>query len=127
MLPARFESEQAHQYFAAGVHDLQTHKKSYNFQVSAMPLLWWRSSSNELSDNAIYNDQVSVCDTNGDGLITMQEALAYRSIVASELRLAERTQFTEPKPDASATPSGPPNQLRTTPPSLIHSSTRSSE
>jgi hypothetical protein len=127
MLPVQFESKQAQQYYAAGVHDLQTRKQTYNFQVSAMPLLWWRSTANELSDNAIYNDQISVCDTNGDNFITMEEAMAYRSIVASQIRLAEKNKSAESHPDANAPPSEPPNELRATPPSVFHSSTKAGE
>ena len=123
-----FESEQARQYFQAAVHDLQSHKKSYNFQVSAMPVLWWRSSANELSDNAIYNDQISVCDTNGDGVISAQEAMTYRSIVAAQIRDAEKNQFHETHPEAaSATTFDSPAKTQTTPPGLIHSATRVSE
>jgi hypothetical protein len=127
VLPVQFESPQAQRIYSAGVHDLQSHKQPYNFQVSAMPLLWWRSTANELSDNAIYNDQISVCDTNGDNFITMEEAMAYRSIVVSQIRLAEKNKIAESKADASAPPAEPPNQLRTPPPGVIRSATRTSE
>ena len=117
MQRVQFESEQAHQCFVAGVHDLQTRKQSYNFQVSAMPLLWWRSSANELSDNAIYNDQISVCDTNGDGVISTQEALTYRSIVAAQISEAAKRQTQESHPESPAvTTYDPPASPQTTPP-----------
>jgi hypothetical protein len=125
-----FESEQARQSFMAGVHDLQSHKQSYNFQVSAMPLLWWRSSANELSDNAIYNDQISVCDTNGDGFISTQEAVTYRSIVAAQISEAEKNKLRASQPQTStATTYGQPapGVPQTTPPGLIHSATRVSD
>lgn len=123
-----FESEQAQQAFVAGVHDLQTRKQNYNFQVSAVPLLWWRSTANELSDNAIYNDQVSVCDTNGDGIISTQEGLTYRSIVTAQIREADQHKFIESHPESTtATKAVPPGVSQPTPPGLVRTATKSSD
>jgi hypothetical protein len=85
LLPIRFESDRAKQYFLSGVHDLQSHKEGSDIQICAVPFLWWYSSASELSDNAIYNDQISVCDSNGDGLITTDEAMAFRAKVTEQL------------------------------------------
>jgi hypothetical protein len=51
-----------------------------NFQnpkVVAVPFLLWWSSTDVVSDNGIYNDQIAICDTNGDGTVTMDEANVY--------------------------------------------------
>jgi hypothetical protein len=55
-----------------------------NFQnpkVVAVPFLLWWSSTDVVSDNGIYNDQIAICDTNGDGTITMDEANIYAAKV----------------------------------------------
>ena len=87
--PVQFESEQARQFFLGGVHDLQTHKQSSNVEASAVPFLWLNISDSTLSNNAIYNDQISACDTNGDGIISLQEAIVFRAIVAERVRARE--------------------------------------
>jgi hypothetical protein len=123
--PAQFESERAQQFFVAGVHELQAHKKDFDVQVSAVPFLWWYSSTNELSDSAVYNDQISACDTNGDGIISMQEALAYRAIVAEQIRLAEKAKADQhdSPPTPGFTSQRPPCDP---PPALIHVATQTS-
>ena len=50
--------------------------KSGSFVGIPFLLAWARSE--RLSKNAIHNDQIVLCDTNGDGLITDLEALRYR-------------------------------------------------
>jgi hypothetical protein len=122
-----FESPQAQQAFAAGVHDLQAHKQAYNFQVSAMPILWWKSTANELSDNAIYNDQVSVCDTNGDGMISTQEALTYRSVVTAQIAEREKNKLNDTQAPRAVTASSSPQPPQTTPPGLIRTANRVGE
>ena len=115
--PVQFESEQARQYFEGGVHELQSHKQNFDQQVSAVPFLWLYSSNKELSDNAIYNDQISACDTNGDGVISMQEALEYRAKVAEQFRPAEKAKKDEH--DSSASKPAFTMQPSDKPPALI--------
>jgi hypothetical protein len=123
-----FESPQAQQAFVAGVHDLQSHKQAYNFQVSAMPVLWWKSTANELSDNAIYNDQISVCDTDADGMISTQEAVTYRSVVTAQIAEREKNKLNESHVDSpTITTNSPPRAPQTTPPGLIRTANRVSE
>lgn len=130
--PARFESQQAEQYFLAGVHDLQTHKPNFDVQVSAVPLLWWYSRTSVLSDNAVYNDQLTACDLNADGVISASEAVAFRTGVAEQIAKTEKEKATanESKtasnmPPVSASVSGDSPKP---PPALINvSSTHSSE
>ncbi len=80
----RFESEQAQSAFEAGVNEAKAHKKSQQSVALAVPFLCLFGRSTELSDNAVYNDEVVLCDADGDNVITEQEASAYRA------RLAER-------------------------------------
>ena len=86
--PIRFESDQARSVYEAGVHELQAHKDTSGGDVFAIPFLCWSSHVDQLSDNAIYNDQQSACDTNGDNMITLEEALAYRVKVTERMATA---------------------------------------
>jgi hypothetical protein len=88
--PLTFESPEAQFAFESGVNDLKAHQESTGFNVTAIPLLFWISTDSKLSDNAIYNDQESVCDINGDRLITLQEAAAYRHNVSERLCKQEK-------------------------------------
>ena len=75
--------------------------------------------ANELSDNAIYNDQISVCDSNGDSLVSTQEAVAYRSIVVAQISEAEKNKLPHIAPRVGHDRSGPqpaPAVPQTTPP-----------
>ncbi len=126
--PARFESEQAQQYFTAGVHDLQAHKQSFDARISAFPLLWFSATASELSDNAIYNDQLSACDTNADGVISMQEALVFRGKVTEQIQLTEKNKPKTDSNDGNPTPPTPLAQKPSErPPALIHLSSKTSE
>jgi hypothetical protein len=64
----------------------RSHKDNGNglSDVFAVPFVCWFSSTNVLSDNAMYNDAVKACDTNGDGLITLREATAYKARVSAK-------------------------------------------
>jgi hypothetical protein len=125
--PVQFQSQQARQSFLAGVHELQAHKQSSGPNVTAVPFLWWYSSATELSDNAIYNDQISACDTNADGIISTEEALAYRAAVTEQIRSAERPKTEEHHATVSVPLStGPPSAESSMPPGLIHTATRTS-
>jgi hypothetical protein len=90
--PIQFESDQARSVFEAGVHELQAHKETSGGDVVAVPLLCWYSHVNELSDNAIYNDQESACDTNGDNIITLEEALPYRAKVTERMAMVDKSK-----------------------------------
>ncbi len=119
--PIRFESEQAQRVFEAGVHELQARKETSGGEVTAVPFLCWYSYMNQLSDNAIYNDQESACDLNGDGFITLEEALAYRAKVEERIAAMDKAKPADAKGDSG----GPSSVARqpgepTTPPGLIH-------
>ena len=79
----RFESEQAKNLFDAAVSELKAHKETTNLQLS-FSILGWRSQGDVLWDNAVFNNAVLACDTNGDNLITVQEAYVYRTRVERE-------------------------------------------
>jgi hypothetical protein len=86
--PVQFESEQAKNLFDAGVNQMKAHKETTNVQVS-LSWLGWKSQGDVLSDNAVYNDELLACDTNGDGVIAVNEAFAYRGRVEEKMRLLE--------------------------------------
>ena len=122
--PVRFESEQAKIAFEASVHQMQAIKESSDPQLLAIPFLFWVSSTRELSDNAIYNDQAALCDLNGDGLITLQEAINYRARVDAIAQKAKAATSTasESKPASPATVT---QKQPDTPPGLIEVANRS--
>jgi hypothetical protein len=123
-----FESEQAKRVFEAGVHEMQAHRTGYGGDVFALPFICWVSHSNELSDNAIYNDQMAACDANGDNCITLQEAANYRSRVDERIAQMEKAKAAEAKTASTLPeppkPTEPPD--KSAPPALIHVSSRSS-
>ena len=84
--PVRFESEQAKSTFEDGVSEARAHKKKYEACEFAVPFLCMFSRTSEVSDNAVYNDQIALCDANGDGVINEQEASAFRALVAERTR-----------------------------------------
>ncbi len=90
--PARqieFESPQAQNLFEGGVTQLKPHQGKANPQVVAVPLLFWYSRTDVLGDGAFYNDQILGCDTDGDGLITLAEAEAFRARAGVEAQAAK--------------------------------------
>ncbi|MEN6449424.1 MAG: hypothetical protein ABFC96_02950 [Thermoguttaceae bacterium] len=119
--PIRFESDQAKTVFEAGVHQLQAHKETFGGDVLAVPFVCWRSHVNELSDNAVYNDQESACDLNGDGFISLEEALAYRAKVEDQVTAMNQAKAADATGDSKgSTPvARRPNDLKP-PPGLIH-------
>ena len=124
--PARFESAQTQSVFEAGVNDLKAHKNTSDPEVVAVPFVIWYSSVSELSDNAIYNDQISVCDTNGDNLITLDEAQAFRASTAEKVASLEKAKAGGSKNGSSNSSEGVETSLATRPaassppPGLIH-------
>ena len=95
----RFESEQARSVFESGVREMQAHKKNYHSDALAIPFLCLFARTTELLDNAVNNDQVTLCDADGDNVVTEQEAFAYRARVAEKARTDEATAR---KPDKSS-------------------------
>ncbi len=73
-----YQSALAEETFQACVShpDAKDSGKSGSFVGIPFLLAWARSE--RLSENAVHNDQIILCDTNGDGIITDLEALRYR-------------------------------------------------
>lgn len=106
----RFESAQAKNVFDGKV--LETREKlasMSNPRVVAVPFLLWWSSTDMLSDNALRNDQLSICDVNGDGVISLAEANVFAAKVDERLAEQEReAEQTASLPAAAA--DGPAKQ-----------------
>ncbi len=98
----RFESEQARAAFEAGVNEMKAHKKKLQSVDLAVPFLCLVSRTSELSDNAVYNDEIVVCDANGDGYITEQEASAYGAQVAERIRTDKARAKEDEKSDGQS-------------------------
>lgn len=75
--PVQFEDSVAQQAFCARAFDAEAREKASKTNFVAVPFLLWWSKTNVLSEAAYYNDQVAACDANRDGVISVQEALAY--------------------------------------------------
>jgi hypothetical protein len=128
----RFESEQTQRLFETGAHQMQAHKDYSQPDIFALPFLCLLIRGNELSDNAVYNDQAGICDANGDGFITLQEAQTYRAGVDTKMAAIQQAKTakhgTSPAmPDGGAITVTPQQQGPEQPPALIHISSREGE
>jgi hypothetical protein len=81
----QFETDQARYAYESGVNELVAHQKPISGGATCIPFICLISNETKLSDSAIYNDQEPVCDTNGDGVISQEEALAYRNRITQQL------------------------------------------
>lgn len=105
----QFESESARNLFEAGLADVKAHPDTgANPQIVAVPLLFWYSSTDQLSDAAIYNDQVLACDRNGDSFITLQEATAFREQAGAKAAAAAKQSAPGEASVAQQPPKTPP-------------------
>jgi hypothetical protein len=104
--PVQFESEQAKNVFEGGVTEMKAHKEETNAQVRAVPFLFWYSRVEVPSDNAVFNDQAQICDANGDNIITLEEAAAYRARIAEKAKVAE----TKTRQNDTASSRSPPGE-----------------
>ncbi|MDA7978661.1 MAG: hypothetical protein MPJ50_07820 [Pirellulales bacterium] len=73
-----FQSPLAEETFLACVAHPDASEAGKSDSFLGIPFLLALARSERLSNNAIHNDQIILCDTNGDGLITNLEALRYR-------------------------------------------------
>jgi hypothetical protein len=81
-----FESPQAKNMFDAKVVEVRSNLAGMsNPKVVAVPFLLWWSSTEVVSDSGIYNDQVAICDVNGDGVVTLDEANFYAAGVDEKI------------------------------------------
>lgn len=72
--PVQFETPQAADEFAQAVKNCDGHVGGTYFGV---PFITLFAKNQELSKNAIWNECVSKCDTNQDGLITCAEVTVF--------------------------------------------------
>jgi len=104
-----FESPQAKNIFDGKVVEVRANQNSLNNpHVVAVPFLLWWSSTDVVSDTGIYNDQVAICDTNGDGVITLDEATIYAARVDEQIakHQAEKAKLEAQAGNAAPAPSG---------------------
>jgi hypothetical protein len=110
--PVQFESSAAQQAFSARAFDEEAREKAAKTSFFAVPFLLWWSKTNVLSEGAYFNDQVAACDADGDGVISVQEALAYnpKSVV-------DASKLTQAKPRRSAAAPAAPSPVQ---PASLH-------
>ncbi len=76
-LKVKFENETASRLFNSMLSDrMILRKNNVAHNVSLAGITFYRDEQ-KLSDNAFWNDEVRRCDTDGDLLITEQEARTY--------------------------------------------------
>jgi hypothetical protein len=75
-------------------------------------------------DDAIHNDQISVCDTNSDNVVTLDEAQAFRQRVAEKIASLEKGKAngskSEAAHEATVTSTAARQAANSPPPGLIH-------
>jgi hypothetical protein len=76
----QFQSETAARLFCTTVNQRMKCAREEPTEEIYIPLLTSIIRTRKLSEAAFYNDQVAVCDTNGDGFITDAEAVAYHRV-----------------------------------------------
>lgn len=111
-----FESPQAKNIFDGKLVEARTNLNANfsNPRVIAVPFLLWYSSSEVVSDNGIRNDQLAVCDANGDNVITLDEATIYAARIDEQIakHKAEQAKLEAEMaggPPNSSGPSAPAN------------------
>lgn len=73
-IPVRFETTKAARLFydkCAGCD------KKVGGTCFGVPFITFFSNQTTVSDNAVFNDQLRICDTDQDGFVTEHEALIY--------------------------------------------------
>jgi hypothetical protein len=101
----QFESDLARQAFGARAYDDKAREAQSKAKFVAIPFLLWYSRTDVKSENAYYNDQVAACDANADGLITLDEALAFNPAYTAPTTSAAATESDggpPPEPDGGA-------------------------
>ncbi len=71
-----FQSETAAQLFATAV-DQRVKGRDAHAGTLAIPFIAYIETTRKVSEAAFYNDEVTACDTDNDGVITDTEAVAY--------------------------------------------------
>ena len=72
-----FESEEAGILFHKVRRQATAHGGQEEHDCIVIPFIIAHNTHRKLSDNARYNDEISKCDANGDGHITLIEAKIY--------------------------------------------------
>jgi hypothetical protein len=125
--PVQFESAEAKNLFDGKLAQAKSDQGMKNPQVFAVPFLLWYSSTDVVSDNGVYNDQLAICDTNGDGFITDREAMIYAAKSdKQDKQLAQRDAPKNASPTAEAkaanTPPGTAESTDAVRPVSVHES-----
>ena len=101
----QFESDAARNQFESGLAEIKPQvSNADNPQITAVPLLFWYSTTDKLSDTAVRNDQLLICDANGDGFITAQEAAAYHTNAQSQASIAAAKKSERAEPSIARNP-----------------------
>lgn len=72
-----FQSESASRLFCAVVERQKKAFREGQVEEFIVPFITYINKTRTISEAGFYNDQVAACDTNGDGVITDAEAIAY--------------------------------------------------
>lgn len=72
-----FQNEEAQRLFESRAANPLQRMADGKTNVVAIPFLMWSSTTRMKAEGAYYNDQIVICDTNGDRQITEAEAKKY--------------------------------------------------
>jgi hypothetical protein len=80
----QFESPFAQRTFNQLAFNEKRRNDSVSARMVAIPFLTMHVHTATPSENAFYNDQIAVCDTDGDGFITDSEAMSYHERMGAD-------------------------------------------
>jgi hypothetical protein len=104
-----FESAQARNIFEGKLAESRANLSSNtaNPRVVAVPFLLLWASTDVVSDTGIRNDQLAICDANGDGVITVDEASVYATKVDELIAKHNAEKAKNEAQSAGSPPTGP--------------------
>jgi hypothetical protein len=102
-----YESPQAKNIFEGKLAESRTNlgNNFSNPRIIAVPFVLWYSSTDIVSDTGVRNDQLAICDANGDSVITNDEAAYYATRVDE---LVAKAKAEKAKTDAQMANNAPP-------------------
>ncbi|MGL4462797.1 MAG: hypothetical protein ACRDD1_10445 [Planctomycetia bacterium] len=108
-LPVQFESPVAARTF---LDCMDGRSRLLGQTYIGVPFVTFFASNQQLAESAFFNEQVRICDTNADGLVTMDEATIYAKTPVKTVAAVTTASSVAKTP----TPPIPPVEIAQTPP-----------
>jgi hypothetical protein len=87
--PVTFESDTGARLFAAAVEKQLAKPREVGSQNLVIPFLTYITVSSKLSEAAAFNDEMTACDTDHNGVISDGEAVAFHKMINGDSPLLE--------------------------------------